>query len=242
MFRVYFVDDEPLVLEEIVYNPLFAESGFQTVGFSTDPGKAAKEIRTLNPDAVFTDLKMPERSGVDMMADLRENGAACEFIVISAYPDFEESRRFFLLDGFDYLIKPVSDNRLRELLVKLAGKLAGKKQAKNIGPDTASQKLNMIIAYLRERSAAQHTVESLCERFHLSRSYFSQLFANHLGTTFVAYMTKLRMEEAARLLKDSLKDVKEIAALCGYKDYFYFCRVFRNHHACTPTAFREGRK
>jgi two-component system response regulator YesN len=61
-----------------------------------------------------------------------------------------------------------------------------------------------------------------------------------MGTTFVAYTTKVRMDEAARLLKETQKNVKEIAALCGYHDYFYFCRVFREYHSCTPTAFREA--
>jgi AraC-like DNA-binding protein len=48
------------------------------------------------------------------------------------------------------------------------------------------------------------------------------------------------MEEAALLLKTTQKKVKEIAALCGYADYFYFCRVFREVYACTPTNYREA--
>ena len=242
MYRAYFVDDEPLVLEELVNNPRFAENGYQAVGSSIDAVKAVKEIRKLNPDVVFTDLKMPDCSGVDMMEQLRETGADCAFIVISAFPEFAEQRRFFLLGGFDYLLKPVSDDNLQQLLSRLAGKLAGKKMAGALSPETPSPELNKIVAYMREDVAGQHTLESICEKLQVNRAHASRLFANHLATTFTAYLTKLRMEEAARLLKETQKDIKEIAVLCGFGDYFYFCRVFRKQHSCTPTEFREGTK
>jgi two-component system response regulator YesN len=243
MFRAYFVDDEPLVLKEFINNPLFAACGYQVVGFATNPFNAIKEIKKLLPDVVFTDLKMPECSGVDLVEALRDKDARCEFVIISAHPDFIESRRFFLLGGFNYLLKPVSDHELQQLLGKLTARLAGKKAgADKIAADTSSTELNEIISYLKENITAKHTLELLCEKYHLSNTYICQLFANYLGTTFVAFMTKLRMEEAARLLKETTGDVKDIANLCGYNDYFYFCRVFRKHHLCTPTELREGAK
>jgi YesN/AraC family two-component response regulator len=240
MFRAYFVDDEPLVLKEFISNPLFADCGYQVAGSSTDPLTAIKEIKKLLPDVVFCDLNMPYCSGVDMMETLRDNGAACEFVIISAFPDFEESRRFFLLDGFNYLLKPVSDHDLQQLLDKLTARLAGKKAGSRISEDSSSPELNQIISYLKENIAGKHTLESISESHFMNTTHISWLFANNLGTTFVAYLTKIRMEEAARLLKETAKDVREISELCGYHDYFYFCRVFRKHHLCTPSAFREG--
>jgi two-component system response regulator YesN len=236
------VDDEPLVLKGFVNNPVFMGCGYQVVGSSTKPFEAIKEIKKLNPDVVFSDLMMPDCSGVDLVEALYEKGSDCEFVIISAFPDFEESKRFFLLGGFNYLLKPVSDDDILQLLEKLTAKLAGKKAVGDIPEDTSSPELNKIIAYLRESMAGKHTLESLCEKYYLSDTYVCHLFANHLGTTFTAYLTKLRMEEAGRLLKETRKDVKEIASFCGYNDYFYFCRVFRKHHSCTPTAFREGAK
>ena len=239
MHSIYIVDDEPLVLEELVSNPLFEECGFQIAGSQTNPFKAAKEIKRLSPDVVFTDLKMPECSGVDMMDELRKKGADCEFVVISAYAEFEESRRFFRLSGFDYLLKPVSNENLQQILGRLAAKIAGKKTGQESHSDTPSPELNEMIAYLRENVGAKHSLESLSEKYSTNSSYICQLFSNYLGATFTAYMTGLRMEAAAGLLRDTKKDVKEIAGLCGYSDYFYFCRVFRKHYLCTPTVFRE---
>lgn len=242
MFRAYFVDDEHLVLDEFSSNPLFREHGYRLIGKHTNPLEAVNEIKDLNPDVVFTDLRMSVCSGIDMIEKLRKKGVECEFIVISAYPEFEESRRFFLLDGFDYLLKPVSDENLSMLLNRLAGKLAGKGSGFEKFKDTSSPELNKIVAYLKENLTGKHSLETLAKKFYMNPSCVCRLFANYLGTTFTAYLTMLRMDEAARLLKETQKDIKEISVLCGYKDYFYFCRVFRQHHSCTPTVFREGFK
>ena len=239
MYRAYFVDDEPHALERLTGSPLLNSHGYQVVGFSTDPNKALNEIKKLNPDVIFTDLKMPELTGVELVELLREKGADCEFVIISAYPEFDASRRFFTKKGFDYLVKPISDDDLRILLEKLTARLAGKREKTAGGESTTSPELNDMLAYLKENLAAKHNLESLSDKFKTNSTYICELFSNYLGTTFVSYMTKLRMEAAAAFLKDKDRSVKEIAKLCGY-DYLYFVQVFKKFYACSPTAYREG--
>ena len=239
LYRAYFVDDEPHALERLAGSSLWSSHGYQVVGFSTDPKKALSEIKKLSPDVVFADLKMPELTGVELMEMLREKGMECEFVIISAYPEFDSSRRFFTKKGFDYLVKPVSDDDLLILLEKLTARLAGKRGKTGMDESTASPDLNNMLAYLKENLAAKHTLESLSEKFSTNNTYVCELFSNYLGTTFVSYMTKLRMETAAEFLKDKNRSVKEIAGLCGY-DYLYFVQVFKKFYACSPTSFREG--
>lgn len=232
------MDDEKHALERLTGNSLLHDCGYQTVGFSTDPVKAFDEIRKLNPDVVFADLKMPDLTGVELMEQLRDKGAECEFVIISAFGEYDALRRFFKNKGFDYLLKPISDDDLHVLLEKLSGRLAGKKSAPPMSDVTPSPELNGMITYLKENLAAKHTLDSLSEKFEINYTYICDLFSNYLGTTFRSYLTKLRMELAARLLKDTSKSVKEIAGLCGY-DYLYFVQVFKKYHACSPTSFRE---
>jgi two-component system response regulator YesN len=239
MYRSYFVDDEPLVLEELTANPLFAESGFEVVGSNTNPVAAVKQIMRLYPDVVFADLVMPELSGVDLMARLKDNEVECEYVIISAFPEFVESRRFFLLGGFDYILKPLSNHGLQYLLNRLSAKLAGKRTYDDIPKETASLPLNMIIADVRANPFGNHTLESVSARYHLCPTHVCRLFATHMDTTFVTFLNGLRMEEVGKRLKETDKGVREISRICGYKDFFYFCRVFRKHHACTPTEFRN---
>lgn len=239
MYRAYFVDDEPFVLEELINHPAFLECGFWVAGSSVNPINAKKEIKKLGPDVVFSDLKMPGCSGVELMEELRKDGAACEFVIISAYEEFQALRSFLKMDGFDYLTKPIQEYELRSVLNKLAGKIAGKRPLHDMEEKTSSPELNRLTAYLKESLTLKHSLESTSEALGIHPKQISRLFANHLGTTFVAYLTKLRMEESAKLLKTTRKDIKEISALCGFPDYFYFCRVFREYYSCTPTTFRE---
>jgi YesN/AraC family two-component response regulator len=173
------------------------------------------------------------------MTELKNSGYLGEFVIISAYREFEDARRFFTLDGFDYLVKPVSEPDLLTLLDRLSERLATKKAELNPIKETPSPELNNITAFLHKHVARKHSLESIGKEFYLKPNYICKLFSQYLGTTFTAYLTNIRMEEAATLLKTTLKPVKEISYICGYQDYFYFCRVFREVYSCTPSAYRE---
>ena len=242
MYRLFVVDDEPLVLDAFISMPVFLECGFTIVGHSNDPIEAIKTILEMQPDAVFTDLKMPYRNGVELMNDLKQAGFNGEFIIVSAYREFDEARKFFTMDGFDYLVKPVSETDLVNLLEKLSNILHSKKLITNPIQETPSPELNDIIAYLHKNVAEKHTLESICKVFYLKPNYICKLFSRYLGTTFTTYYTSIKMEEAALLLRTTQKPVKEISYICGYQDYFYFCRVFRDVFSCTPSAYRETAK
>ena len=240
MYNAYFVDDDSLIVETFMSSPVFLECGYINAGHSTNPFDAVKEIKNVQPDAVFTDLKMPEMNGVELMNELKRAGFGGEFVVISAYREFEESRKFFLTGGFDYLNKPVSDEDLQTLLEKLSRKLTLNKTGADASKETPSPELNKITAYLHGNVAVKHSLESVSEKFELKPNYICNLFARYLKTTFVAYLTGIRMEEAALLLKTTHKSVKEISARCGYQDYFYFCRVFKEVYTSTTTEYREA--
>ena len=242
MYRAFFVDDEPLVLEAFMSKSVFLECGFINAGHSSDPRIAIKTIIEVQPDVVFSDLKMPALSGVELMNELKQSGFSGEFVIVSAYREFEEARRFFTMDGFDYLVKPVTETDLLALLEKLSGKLYDKVMKANPIKETPSPELNEIITYLHKNISRRHTLESICNEFYLKPNFVCKLFSRYLGTTFTAYYTNVRMEEAAVLLRTTQKTVKEISYICGYQDYFYFCRVFRDIFSCTPSGYRETRQ
>lgn len=84
------------------------------------------------------------------------------------------------------------------------------------------------------------SVESLCEHLHLSPAYFSTLFKRETGMTFISYVTVVRMEEAARLLKETQDKTYLIAEAVGYLDPNYFSYVFKRHFGISPTKFRAN--
>lgn len=240
MYTVFLVDDEPIVLDMLKSSPAFLECGFEVIGLCADPVLAIDRICEAAPDVIFTDLKMPVISGVTMLARIKSKGVQSEAVIISAYGEFTEARHFFTNGGFDYLLKPVSEHELTALLEKLSAALGKKNKSVQTTLQSLSPELNVILEYLEENVTDKHSLESLSQRFNLNPNYICNLFSRHLNTTFIAYITSLRMKEAGQLLRETALSVKEIAPLCGYSDYFYFCRVFREQYRCTPTSYREG--
>ncbi|SEF80493.1 response regulator [Paenibacillus sp. UNC499MF] len=82
------------------------------------------------------------------------------------------------------------------------------------------------------------TLEQAAERVHLSPHYFSKMFKQHRGETFIDYVTRLRIERAKELMKNDELSLKEVCFEVGYKDPNYFSRVFRKVTGVSPTGYR----
>jgi two-component system response regulator YesN len=76
---------------------------------------------------------------------------------------------------------------------------------------------------------------------NVSPSYFSSIFRQKTGVTFVEYLTRLRMEKAKELLLCSDCSSTEIGYTVGYKDPHYFSSLFKKMYGCTPKEYRMHR-
>lgn len=70
--------------------------------------------------------------------------------------------------------------------------------------------------------------------FRLSPAYFSNLLKRANGENFHRYVTRLRMEEACRLLTDTNAPIAEVGARVGYANLSHFRKLFRESVECTP--------
>lgn len=84
------------------------------------------------------------------------------------------------------------------------------------------------------------TLEEVSNKFYINKNYFCSLFKSETGESYLEFLTKVRMEEAKRLLKDSDLKAYEIAELVGYSDQRYFSQVFRKHTGMKPTDYRKA--
>lgn len=85
------------------------------------------------------------------------------------------------------------------------------------------------------------SLDELSRILNLSPYYFSKLFKEETGATFMEYLTNLRLEKAKELLKDCNLTMKEICGEVGYSDPNYFSRIFKKNIGMTPTEYREGK-
>jgi two-component system LytT family response regulator len=118
--RTLIVDDEPLARDGIRMH-LAAEPDVEIVGEAADGVQAVDAIRALNPDLVFLDVQMPEVDGLQVVERI---GAARMPAVIFATAYHQHAVRAFELHAVDYLLKPVTEERVRAALTRARLRLA----------------------------------------------------------------------------------------------------------------------
>jgi YesN/AraC family two-component response regulator len=244
MYSVYIVDDEKLVVDDLLNSIPWLENGFEVIGYGTNVQTALLEITQKKPDVVFTDLKMPKFDGIELIKRLKKTGVEAEFIMLSAYQEFEACRSLLLMDGFDYRSKPLEQDAAALVLESLSRKLAKKRNQTPTVQFVPSQSLNFddLVKYVTDNFHQKHTLKDLSDRFKINQSYICNLFAKHYESTLTMFITNLRMAEAKRLILNSDTQLKEISLYCGYHDYHNFCRVFKTHFGKAPSLYREAKK
>lgn len=82
------------------------------------------------------------------------------------------------------------------------------------------------------------TLDKVASKVNISPNYFSSLFNQETGMTFIEYLTEIRMEKAKEYLRCSSKKITEIGYLVGYLDSHYFSYIFKKTQNCTPSEYR----
>lgn len=91
----------------------------------------------------------------------------------------------------------------------------------------------------RDWNQPQLCVKQLADRLHLHRSSLSRRFEKSIGIPPVTYLTRLRVQNALSMLKQTEKPVAEVAELCGYNDPNYFARLMHRSTGLSPRHFRS---
>ena len=86
---------------------------------------------------------------------------------------------------------------------------------------------------------AELSVDEVCAYLHVSTSHFSNLFRKETGMSFLAFLTKKRMDEAVRLLKTTDEKSRVIGEMVGYPEPNYFSYVFKKNMGMSPAKFRK---
>ena len=84
------------------------------------------------------------------------------------------------------------------------------------------------------------SLNAVAKAANISPNYFSGVFSQEMGKTFVEYLTEKRMERAKELLRYSGKRSSEVAYEVGYRDPRYFSFLFKKTQGCTPSSYRAG--
>ena len=96
-----------------------------------------------------------------------------------------------------------------------------------------------IISYIDEHFKEPLTIKYLADEFGYSPSYVTHIFYNQLKIPFRTYLTNVRSEHAAMLMRSTNKGLVEIADECGFGSISSFSRGFKRYFSLTPTEYNQ---
>ena len=241
-FKVIVADDEKLIAKNISRRIEETNPAFRVVSRAGTGLEALEQAREALPDVVFSDIKMPEMDGIELIAQLRNEMPATLCVIVSGYSDFAYMKAAIRNSAVDYLLKPVNPEELRLLLQRIETTLLAKEQ--QVVPKRESDPaalVESVRAYLQENYGKTIDFSALASSMAVSAPYLSRIFREQAGTSPSKYLTGLRIRQAKKLLLDTNLTVREIAERVGYPDPFHFSRIFRNIAGMSPAQFREAR-
>ena len=127
-FKVIVADDEKLIANNIARRIEESSGAFRVISRAGTGTEALEQVRELLPDVLFSDIKMPEMDGIELISRLRKEHPGVCCVIVSGYSDFEYMKAAIQNSAVDYLLKPVNTEELRRLLQRLEAALLAREQ------------------------------------------------------------------------------------------------------------------
>lgn len=236
-YSVLLVDDEKYALKNLEHIINWTELDYEICAAVSGGRDALSYIKKSQPDLIVSDIHMYDMDGLEMLEEIRKTGGKTAVIFVSAYDKFEYAQKAITLGALEYLLKPVSADKLKETLERIKPILKNnitKFEKEN------NYVIDRIIKKIKSDCGGKHVLSEYAAQYKLTPNYLGNLFKKVTGMSFISYLLKVRMERAAFLMKNTDKSLEEIGAECGYDDYFHFNKMFKKIMGVPPATFRRS--
>jgi two-component system response regulator YesN len=159
----------------------------------------------------------------------------------ASLPEEQQKNIFMFLQAvFPCPLEPEHDflSWLRTLQAHAENTLLHKEKDKHTSHDLIEEVKN----YIDQHYMHQISIGEIAEKLGVTPNYLSALFHKKTGTTFVKYLTRIRMLKAKELLKDPNIHIQQVAEQVGYYSTRYFTKLFVKFFGCYPSEYRDGSK
>ena len=113
------------------------------------------------------------------------------------------------------------------------------KEIENLANKGYSYMIRTAMHYMESNYCKDISLTELAELTGGSANYFSRIFKREVGSNFVDWINRLRIEKAKNILLTDTAKVYEVAELVGYSEYKYFITMFKKYTGVTPKQFRK---
>ena len=216
-------------------------------------GKVAlNEILKNKPDLIISDIMMPEMDGTTLCTKLKANINTNDVpIILLTAKSREEDQLEGLQTGADaYILKPFNMDILRRTIINLLtmrrtlkNKFTGKEsqeekveQRKIQTPDDAL--MQRVMEVINENIGdSDLSVDMIAQKVGISRVHLHRKMKELTNQTPHSFIRNIRLQQAAKLLKDSKQSITEVMYACGFSNSASFSTMFKNLYGCSPREY-----
>jgi len=249
-YRVLIVDDD-----EEIGRYVSEELGSYYYFSVCNNGKDGLHELLKNPyDVVVSDVMMPEMDGFTMLRLIKTNANISHLPVIMLTSKSDVGNRLEGLEkGADaYLTKPFSMDELHLTIdnlianhLRLKGKFSGAQQqadkVENIEVKGNDEQLmeRVMKSVNQHLGDSEFSIDLLCEEVGISRAHLHRKMKDMTGIPVSEFIRNIRLEQAARLLREQKLNITQVAYTVGFTNQSHFSTVFRKYFGMTPREFTE---
>ena len=245
------VEDEKLIRQGIVAMIRRSSVPVEEILECRNGEEALVILRKQGVDVMFTDIRMPKMDGIEMLKELRAEGNDVSVIFLTAYSDFSYAQSALKLSASDYLLKPFGDGELEQAVDHALDKRKKTQEREEKAGDDQLPELVLnkgdkskyvmaAVDYITEHyENPELCVSEIAEHVGISEGHLSHTFKKETDYTVAAYITRVRMRTAMKLLNDCRNKVYEVAEQVGYRDIAHFSSSFKRIVGVTPSEYQD---
>lgn len=243
MYRVLLIDDENRIVEGLRRVVPWADYNCQVVGTASDAEEGAELIKKLRPHILFTDIRMPGRDGLSMVAGLRSEFPDMQVAILTGYRDFTFAQEAIRLGVTRFLLKPSKMDDIKEALQTMVEHLD--KNTVADPEDEHSQHagsfiVNQALSYMEKNYQQKLALQTVADCCYVSQWHLSKLLNRYAGKSFYDILNAIRINRAKELLADPKLKIGEISEMVGYADTAHFARTFKKLVGMSANEYRNS--
>lgn len=119
MYKILFIDDDETIEFIVSRMKIWENSNFKITRYAKNGMEALSILEKESFDLIITDIRMPIIDGLELLEDIRKRGDKTLLVLASTYSEFEYAKRGLQNGAIDYIIKPITEENLKELFIRV---------------------------------------------------------------------------------------------------------------------------
>jgi YesN/AraC family two-component response regulator len=211
------------------------------------------DVDRLKPVVAFFDFDFPTKPGLQLLRDTKREFPSLPLVMLTVQHSEALAVWAFRSRVWDYMVKPIPRSEVERCVHSLEEMLVLRRsqatrtaaipgatipeEHRSAVRDLGSLTLAAAVSYVEQNYSSKITSAQAAALCGLSAFQFSRSFKDTYDVTFQEYVMRFRIREACRLLRNPAAQVADVAALVGFGDPSYFCKIFKRYTDTSPSQF-----